>query len=96
MTYMMIPYNHPKYTFPLNLEDRIRYVEFKFNKLQNSKIKFSYKKGGNGIFMNKRDKKLATYEVSFSYDNKLKTETQELLKKYEFKNKGNKWTALFE
>tara|TARA_B100000902_G_scaffold399803_1_gene472648 strand:+ start:1427 stop:4801 length:3375 start_codon:yes stop_codon:yes gene_type:complete len=96
MTYMMIPYNHPVYIFPLNLEDRIRYVEAKFNKLQNSKIKFNYKKGGNGTFNGKKDKKLATYEVSFSYSEKIKKETDELLKKYNFNNKGNKWTALFE
>ena len=96
LTYMIIPYNHPVYIFPLNLEDRIRYVESNFNKYQVSKVKFSYKKGGNGIFMNKRDKTLATYEVSFTYSGKFKKETDEMLKKYKFNNKGDKWTSLFE
>lgn len=96
MTYMMIPFNHPALPFPLNLEDRIRYVESKFNKIQDSKIKFTYKKGGNGNFLGRKDKKLATYDVTFIYDAKLKKEAIDLLEKYGFKNKGTRWSALFE
>lgn len=31
MTYMMIPYNHPKYKFPYNLQDRIKDIMEKIN-----------------------------------------------------------------
>ena len=96
MTYIVIPYNHPVYTFPFNLEDRIKYIEELFNKYQNSKVKFNYKKGGNGIFMNKRDKKFESYQVSFSYNSKLEPDTIKLLDKYLFIKKKNIWSALFE
>ena len=96
ITYMIIPYNHSKYLFPLNLEDRIIYVQKKFNKLQNSDIKFNSIKQNNGIFLEKRDKKLPKYEVSFSYSKTLKKNTEELLDRYKFKKNKNKWTTIFE
>ena len=96
ITYMIIPYNHPKYIFPYNLEDRIRYVKDRFNEYQNSNIKFNYKKKNNGIFLEKRDKKLDSYEVNFSFNGKLNVDTEKLLQKYDFKNKGNNYSAIFE
>ena len=40
MTYMMIPFNHPLYEFPYNLEDRIKFNMEKINILLKQKIVF--------------------------------------------------------
>lgn len=40
ITYIMIPNNHPKYKFPLNIEDRITYVKDSVSKLLSKNIKF--------------------------------------------------------
>ena len=40
MTYIMIPTNHPKYIFPLNLEDRVEYIKNKVSNILNQKITF--------------------------------------------------------
>ena len=95
-TYMIIPFNHKIHIFPLNLEDRIRYVKDKFNELQKENIKFNYKKTNNGIFLGKRDKKFDSYQVSFSFNGKLTSETNNLLEKYNFINKKNTYSAVFE
>lgn len=39
-TYIMIPSNHPKYLFPLNLEDRLEYIKNKVSNILNKKITF--------------------------------------------------------
>lgn len=96
ITYMMIPFNHPIYIFPLNLVDRINYVEQEFNKLEKTSLKFKYKKEKGGTFMNKISSDYAKYNVQFEYANKIKTETNDLLKKYNFDNKGKTYTATFE
>ena len=50
----------------------------------------------NPIFLEKRDKKLDSYEVNFSFNGKLNVDTEKLLQKYDFKNKGNNYSAIFE
>ena len=40
MTYIMVPTNHPKYLFPLNLEDRVEYIKNKVSNILNQKITF--------------------------------------------------------
>jgi hypothetical protein len=39
-TYIMIPYDHPKYKFPLNLEDRLEYLKNNSEVILSQKIKF--------------------------------------------------------
>ena len=48
MTYVMIPANHPKYEFPYNLEDRIKYILNKSNEITNKKIEHKVIKENNG------------------------------------------------
>jgi hypothetical protein len=56
-TYLIIPSNHPKYKFPLNLEDRIEYVKKQIEDLIKQKyIKFTIK--------NKDNKE---YNITFNY-----------------------------
>lgn len=95
MTYMVIPNNHKTLIFPYNLIDRIKYVEDNFNENENSKIKLNYKKEKNGIFMGKKDKKLVSYSVNFSYSKNISNKSKKLLDKYNLKKKGNKWSAIF-
>ena len=95
-TFTIIPFNHNKFIFPLNLEDRIRFVRDKFNIYEKSKISFNVSKKKNGIFLNKRDKNLPLYEVSFTYKDKISKNTKELLDKYDFIKKGNNYSSIFE
>ena len=57
-TYLIIPSNHPKYIFPLNLEDRVEYVENQVNEILNGSVaKFNVKNKDN-----------IKYTVSFSHN----------------------------
>ena len=50
-TFTIVPFNHDKFIFPYNLEDRIRYVRDKFNIYEKSKISFNISKKKNGVFL---------------------------------------------
>ena len=39
-TYIMVPFDHPKYKFPLNLEDRLEYLKNNSEVILSQKIKF--------------------------------------------------------
>ncbi len=43
ITYIMVPKNHPKYKFPLNLEDRVDYIKSEVEKILSTTVKFSEK-----------------------------------------------------
>ena len=96
ITYMIVPFNHPVLPFPLNLEDRIRYVEQNFNELENTKVKFTFKNIGDGIFDGNRNKKYARYSISFKYSGNISKNTKDLLDKYNFNKKGTSYEAIFE
>ena len=49
VTYVMIPYNHPLYPFPYNLEDRIKYISDKINTIIGKNIDISIKKFNDPI-----------------------------------------------
>ena len=42
-TYLVIPANHPKYKFPINLEDRVEYLKEKVFDILQTKVKFNKK-----------------------------------------------------
>ena len=65
LTYVIIPFNHPVYEFPLNLEDRIDYKLEKLSEIMDQKINANIKKDSNGIFMDQRKKEYAKYLVEF-------------------------------
>ena len=85
-TYMIIPFNHPIYEFPYNLEDRIIYYNQQLDKNLNTKIKFKIKKSNDGIFEDYRDKIYIKYDISF-VDNKFK---KDIIENLGFKLKNNK------
>ena len=59
-TYVMIPFNHPTYEFPYNLEDRIKYIISNINKLVNYRVDVLVKKQKN------------KYELEIKYDTSFK------------------------
>ena len=75
-TYIMIPYDHPVYEFPYNLEDRAEYIKEEI---------YNYTKSSPKINITKKDK---SYEISIS-ENEIKDNS--FLKKLKFELKGNKW-----
>ncbi len=88
VTYVMVPFDHPIYKFPLNLEDRIKYKLNRLKSIVNREIDFKTVKGNDGKFMN--EKNLPTYQIEFS-NNKYTEESKSELEKEGFKLEKNKW-----
>ena len=85
-TYVMIPKDHPKYDFPYNLEDRIKYKLEKIGKLVGEKIKHEA--------MKKKDSKdNIYYELTFSNDKYLSSHSKEI-EKLGFTLQKDKWFCL--
>ena len=93
--YMIIPTNHNIYPFPLNLEDRIKYIIEQLQSKISFSITYEYENIKNGIFENVRNKNLAKYKITLTNNNDELTEYSELLKKYNFIIE-KKWTLVIE
>lgn len=95
LTYVIIPFNHPIYKFPLNLEDRVQYI------INNIKNKIPYEiittinKLNTGIFDNIRDKSLISYELNIKNDN-LFNSYHDIFINNGFKLINNLWYLLIE
>jgi superfamily II DNA or RNA helicase len=93
LTWLIIPFNHPIYIFPLNLEDRVQQI---INNLEEKiNVKVQIKDGINGIFENIRDSKFKKYDLTF----KGKPEWDmynDLFIKLGFKLSNNVWTMTVE
>jgi len=94
--YMIIPTNHSEYEFPLNLEDRIKYI---IDNLQ-SKISISlthkHENIKEGIFEGSRDKRFARYKITLTNDKKDLEEYTDYIKKSGFTLQNNIWTIIIE
>ena len=93
VTYVMIPFDHPNYQFPFNLEDRIKYKLNRLKSIVNRDIDYKTIKGNNGTFM--KEKNLPTYQIEFS-NNKYAEEAKSELEKEGFKLEKNKWILKIE
>lgn len=82
ITYLIVPYNHPKYPFPYNLEDRKNYIIDNLEK--EIKYKFIY-----DIKESKENKNIV-YKIIIKDNDKLK-DYYNLLKKYKFTQEKNEW-----
>lgn len=91
-TYVIIPTNHPKYPFPLNLEDRVENRTEKIKKEIGSKVAISVKKikklSGN-------EKGMQSYELHIPDDNYVK-EHHDFLKNMGFSKQSKEWVLLLE
>ncbi len=75
ITYIMIPKNHPKLKFPLNLEDRAEFIKNEVNKLLSTNIKFTEKS---------KDKQI---ELSFKVSSKPNRDELNKLEALDFESK---------
>jgi hypothetical protein len=91
MTYVMVPFDHPIYQFPFNLEDRAKYYVKKLVSIINRDIDYKTVKGKDGEFMG--EKGLVTYTIEFD-DNKYTQAVKKELEKEGFKLNGKKWSML--
>ena len=88
MTYTMIPFNHPIYKFPYNLEDRIKHYIKVINKLTGRSIDVLVKK-------QKDKQENATYELSFKNDKYIKEIIKDI-EKIGFILKNDTWTCILD
>lgn len=70
-TYLIIPDNHPVYTFPLNLEDRIKFLLEKIINKIPFKILYKIEKSNNGTFEGIQDHNLPKYTLKITHSNDL-------------------------
>jgi hypothetical protein len=96
ITYIIIPANHPVYPFPYNLEDRIKSITKFVIKLSNDhKFDITVKNIKNGTFLDKTDKDLAKYELSFN-NNKYFVNKEKELENQGFKLIKNIWSLIID
>jgi hypothetical protein len=88
MTYVIIPYNHPIYPFPYNLEDRIKLTIKKIKNLLKSEIEILVKK-------QKDNDNNIIYELTFS-NNKLITEIIKDIESLGFNLNNNLWITILK
>ena len=88
VTYVMIPFDHPVYQFPYNLEDRIKYKITKLKSVIDRDIDYKTIKGKNGIFF--KEKNLPSYTIEFT-DTKYTQKVKKELEKEGFTLKKKKW-----
>ena len=77
MTYVMIPADHPLYTFPYNLEDRIKYVIQKVKDITQREFEHTVIKTNDGTFNDIKNLKSYTLQIkknSYIDENKSKME----------------------
>lgn len=95
MTYLMVPSNHPELLFPLNLEDRLKYIIDTLQKNTSTRIEHKVKKLDNGIYLNKRNKKLIKYELTFKNSSSFEKE-RKFIERYGGKLSGKEWKIIVE
>ena len=94
-TYIIIPTNHPVYPFPLNLQDRIQFINKRINHALMTNITLDVSKKDNGIFEGLRDKTLDRYVIGFKHDNAHDTH-QAVIGELGFSLKGSVWEMVVE
>jgi len=93
VTWLIIPFNHPTYAFPLNLEDRVQSIIAKLHEKVN--VKVSIKDEGNGIFESTRNEQFKKYILKFGGKPEWDMFTN-LFIKLGFTLKDNTWTMTIE
>ena len=86
----MVPFNHPFYPYPYNLEDRIKYILKKIKKIVNRDFTHKVIKQKNGSFLNNINPNYPQYVIEIN-DNKYFTKNKNEMLKLKFQLKDNKW-----
>jgi hypothetical protein len=87
ITYIMIPNNHPTLKFPLNLEDRVEYLQNYINKILAKNINFDIK----------NDNKTKSIKLSFKITEKLNNDNKNKFIKIGLTTLDNlKWSVIID
>jgi len=86
VTWLIVPNNHPKYPFPYNLEDRIKYKLKELNKLAGVKVEHKVSK-------TKDENSLPIYNIKLD-NTKLWDGLSKEIKKLGFNKKDNNWEII--
>ena len=95
LNYIIIPFNHPKYPFPFNLEDRIKDRLSKVKNIINREFKSVVKKNKNGTFDKLKLRNQISYTIELSDDKYLQSKKNEI-QKLGFKQDKKKWILEIE
>ena len=98
MTYVMIPNNHQTLQFPFNLEDRIKHIIKKTNKICERTMEIQTKKLKDGVFLGKKLPDLVSYQLSFKNE-KFISQNDEIMKnltKLGYKLVSNEWIIVLD
>lgn len=85
MTYVRLPSNHPKYQFPYNLEDRVKYIIANIRKESEQKLDIKTNKETNKTGPNKGK---PVYNIIIKKD---KNVSEKIFKKYKFETDKSNW-----
>ena len=91
MTYLMIPFNHPTLPFPLNLEDRVDYIQTAVKDIIKFKIDMNVKK----IKATVKEQSVTTFRIEIANTNNIKP-FEKQLGNLGFKLENNKWVMNIE
>jgi superfamily II DNA or RNA helicase len=100
MTYVIVPYNHPIYPFPLNLEDRIKYILNMITQKTNEKFKFNIKK--KSVIMHNitpgYSERVTNYILEIELRDTIIDKIKDIIDKYSGKyyEKEKKWIFIIE
>ena len=92
-TYIMIPADHPVYEFPFNLEDRIKHIINKTNKMSERTMDIMVRKIKGGKFLGDNFEDVSSYMLEIKND-KFADATK--LKKLGYTLKKDLWEMLLE
>jgi superfamily II DNA or RNA helicase len=94
--YMIIPTNHQTYQFPLNLEDRIKYIIDQLQSKISISLTYKYENIKNGIFEGVRNKNLAKYKIILTNKKDDIDEYKDILSKNGFVFEDKEWSKIIE
>ena len=92
-TYVMIPYDHPFYKFPYNLEDRIKNYLGQIKSIVSRDIDIKTIKSKNGVFLDQKN--LPSYKIEFK-DNKYTAANKKELEDFGCKLEKNIWSIIID
>jgi hypothetical protein len=92
-TYVMIPYDHPFYKFPYNLEDRIKNYLGQIKSIVSRDIDIKTIKSKNGVFLDQKN--LPSYKIEFK-DNKYTAANKKELEEFGCKLEKNIWSIIID
>lgn len=95
LTYVIIPFNHPLYKFPYNLEDRIDYIIQQIKKKINIKLNISITSLKQNIINHSNKIEYPIYYIHIKNDSQLQKYT-DVLTSFDFQLNNNEWLLIVD